>query len=94
MRENVLINYLDNMRYSDEQASKVQSDLSEISPELKPVLQSWYSTGQFANYECQGYSIFRLMQMYGLNYVAALLTIDWLIKEPAEAKRLIAQCVV
>lgn len=74
--------------YSERNAKIVAHELMQLAEPLKPLLQSWLSNeNNTPNYEVHDYSIYGLMQQRRMNYPAALLTIDWLIKEPTKAKQ-------
>lgn len=74
--------------YSERNASLVARELLQLSEQLRPLLSRWISNEEETlDYEAHGYTIRGLMTNRGMTYPAALLTIDWLIKEPEQAKR-------
>lgn len=71
--------------YKQEDAISVASELAEVSDCLKSVLDKWLNDGSETDYEVEGYSIFSLKEQFEMTYPAALLSIDWIIKDPSEA---------
>lgn len=70
--------------YDSKPASMVAHEIINVDLLLQPVVDSWLS-GEETDYSSHGYSIKGLMKSRGMTYPAALLTIDWLIKEPKKA---------
>lgn len=77
---------------SDEKAEAIEKRLQKICPELKHVLEEWLENGK-EEYDKQyeGFSISNLMKEYGMRFTGALLTIDWLIRDPDTAKEAIKE---
>ncbi len=74
--------------YSDYSAKLVTADLMCLSAPLDKMLQAWVDNErEQPDYSCNGYSIHCLQRERGMKYPAALLTMDWLMKEPEEAKK-------
>ncbi len=48
---------------------------------------SWWQTGTLPELDVADYSLSQLMREHGMNPIAALLTLDWLAREPEAAKR-------
>ena len=73
--------------YNERNAKLVAHELTLLAAPLQPLLSQWLDNEQcMVNYEAEGYTINVLMQKRGMTYPAALLTIDWLLKEPEKAK--------
>lgn len=73
--------------YNEQNAAIASNELSKISEELSPLLSQWLDNGSFQkDYSAHGYSIGKLLKD-GMTYPAALLTMDWLLKEPENALR-------
>ena len=73
---------------SGREADMIVEDLNKICPQLKPILEVWCRTGEIdEDYIYDGYSLTGLMRDYDMKFTGALLTMDWLIKEPNEAKK-------
>lgn len=72
--------------YKPQQAKSVSVSLLKIDDSLKPLLNDWLTSAKETDYEVEGYKITLLMQKYKLFYPAALLTLDWLLRDPEKAK--------
>ena len=73
--------------YPEKQAVSVASDLQEIDSTLRAGLQSWLADQTETDYLIEGFKLSELKQKFDMIYPAALLTMDWLIKEPELAKK-------
>ena len=72
--------------YSEQDISVLCSDLEQLDQALVPVLTKWIKDGECSDStEYSGYSINSLCTEYEMNFIAALLTLDWIIKEPEQA---------
>lgn len=83
---NYIKNKLQKEGYSNKASAMVALELSNVDSRLIPLVEKWLDDNE-EDYESQGYSIFGLMKSRRMTYPAALLTIDWLIKEPEAAKK-------
>lgn len=72
--------------YNDKAAAMVASELVKVAPCLRSHVEGWLN-GEIFDHESHGYSVSGLMESRHMTYPAALLTIDWLIKEPEKAKK-------
>ena len=74
--------------YDEKTARMVLPDLLDLSEPLKNLLKAWLENEkQQSDYAVAGFTVSEMQNERGMNYPAALLTIDWLIKEPENAKR-------
>lgn len=74
--------------YIQRHASLVAEEMVNIAPQLQQYLEAWLMDKSYnENYEVGEYSLKRLQEERRMNYPAALLTMDWLIKEPEAALR-------
>ena len=74
--------------YDEKAARMVLPDLLGLSEPLKSLLKAWLENEkQQSDYAIAGFSVSEMQKERGMNYPAALLTIDWLIKEPENAKK-------
>ena len=70
-----------------QEASQVVTELKALSPELIPHLKAWIKNEAYIfENEYEGYSMKSLMKDYGMAFTGAILTLDWLIREPERAK--------
>ena len=78
------------MDVTDEMAEKLEKKLSDIDSSLEHILTDWLINGnEDSDEEFEGYSINSLKDKFGFKFSGALLTLDWLIKEPQIAKEAI-----
>lgn len=73
--------------YNDKQVVSVMNRLCAIDGSLKNYLQEWVNEGKVADVVICDISLKSLMSKYDMEYPAALLTMDWLIREPEKAIR-------
>lgn len=80
------------LKCSEKYLDILVNDLNNIDESLLPLLNKWLDTGSTADdtlYE--GYSISYLINDKKMTFPAALLTIDWIIKEPNIACQALAE---
>lgn len=76
---------------SEKEAEQITNDLQSISSELKEALNRWIDNEEIDDtVVIQEYTIRKLMADYDMSFTGALLTIDWLLKDPEEAKKALA----
>ena len=73
--------------YPEKQAILVASNLQTLDPTLKDGLTSWLADQTETDYLIEGFKLSELKRKFDMTYPAALLTMDWLIKEPELAKK-------
>lgn len=73
--------------YSEKQAFSVANDLQEIDSSLQDALQRWLVIEEEMDFQIEGFKLSELKQKFDMTYPAALLTMDWLIKEPELATK-------
>lgn len=72
--------------YSEQEACMLCNDLDNLDQTLVPVLSRWIKNGNCSDStEYCGYSINSLCMEFEMNFIAALLTLDWIIKDPEQA---------
>jgi hypothetical protein len=71
--------------YTDKQVNAVIYDLMTIDESLKEGFSLWIELEKETDYTIQGITLSELKNKFGMTYPAALLTRDWLIKEPEKA---------
>lgn len=72
--------------YQSKMAEMVARELMNVDNSLSMLVVKWLKD-EHADFESHGYSISGLMKDRNMTYPAALLTIDWLIKDPIAAKK-------
>lgn len=84
--ENIRELLMSHFGYSEQDACVLCNDLEQLDQALVPVLTKWIKDSDCSDsMEYSGYSINSLCAEYGMNFIAALLTLDWIIKEPEQA---------
>ena len=68
--------------YTEKQAKSAASELAQIDPLLKEALGLWLKDETETDFHTEGFSILGLKEKYDMTYPAALLSIDWILKEP------------
>lgn len=69
--------------YTPEEAERVSQELANLDVSLRELLDAWMTNEDVtADVEIGEYSIRTLRERFGMNFIAALLTLDWMVKEP------------
>lgn len=71
--------------YTERQALVVASELFQVDDSLQQGLWHWLVSEEETDYTVEGFKLSELKYKFEMTYPAALLTIDWLIKEPERA---------
>ena len=77
--------------YLPYQAESVIKDLAKLEPVILAEFEGWWLTGDCPTVEVEGFTVMYFMQEHGMNVIAALLTLSWLLVEPEKAKKVIAR---
>jgi hypothetical protein len=72
--------------YPKRGAEFVADKILALNPSLKSAFEDWWYTGELPDDEIEGYTVDKLMKEHSMNPVAAILTLDWLLREPERAK--------
>ena len=84
MEKDYIYNVLLERGYGEKSARLVTTDLMLLHEPLDTYFEKWVQNeSDIIDYN--GYSVRQLMEERGMAYPAALLTMDWLIKEPKKA---------
>ena len=76
--------------YPKNAAQIVAQKLSTLTDTLKEAANKWLDTAEMPEIAFHGYSTMSLMEHNPeMTYPAALLTLDWLRREPEKARRII-----
>ena len=74
---------MDRLGCTAEMAERVEKNLNNISVELRCFVDKWLESGIVEDTPVyHGYSVVRLMEQYGMVFTGAILTLDWIIKDP------------
>ena len=80
------------MNCEEAKAERLAVKLSTIEDALKPMLNEWLENGtETSDVEFGGYSINSLMEKHSMKFTGAILTLDWLIRDPKTATMAIKQ---
>ena len=71
--------------YSEKQAASVSKELAELDNRLVPILEAWLSDETETDYTAENLTLLNLKKKFDMTYPAALLTIDWILKDPEQA---------
>lgn len=72
----------------EEKAAYTEEKLSKIDGSLKPILDRWLKDGtESSDNMFHGYSINLLMRKYCMKFTGAILTLDWIVKDPVSAEK-------
>ena len=89
MNKDVIVEILREIHYTEQQAHSVASELILIDGQLIPMLEKWAYKKIESDVIVGDFSLMELKGKYKMTYPAALLTMDWLIKDPVTAKNCI-----
>ena len=89
MKRDDIIKVLIQSGYDAPAAEVVSNEIVLLSEELVPLFEEWAESKTEQDYNAEGLSLLDLKDIFDMTYPAALLTIDWLIKEPEVAKKAI-----
>ena len=71
--------------YPEHGAKLIAEKLATSSPDIQAAFLEWWNTGELRAPEYEGYTAQRLMEEHHMKPIAALLTLDWLRREPENA---------
>lgn len=86
MNTNDIIKLLMQQDYTEKEAIVTAQELSELSPQLEALFCQWVENGSEGDYTAEEFTLLELKKKFDMTYPAALLTIDWLLKDPQVAK--------
>lgn len=72
------------------QVDTITAKIEKLSSQLKPAINEWLEHELMPVVDVDGYTTASLMEKFkGLQYPAAILLLDWLLKDPETAKQAI-----
>jgi hypothetical protein len=77
--------------YSRRGSEVAAAELAAAHEKIQTAFLRWWQTGEITKMEVEGYTAQRLIQERHMKPVAAFLTLDWLLKEPAAALKALAR---
>ena len=81
-----IISKLISSGYQEFAAKTTAHELLQIDNSLNTALSSWLETGIETDMTIEEITLSELKSKYNMSYPAALLSMDWLLKEPPVAK--------
>lgn len=84
--ENIRELLMSRLGYSEQDVNVLCCDLVQLDQRLVQALNRWIAEGDFDDEtKYSGFSINILRSEYEMNFIAAILTLDWIIKVPDQA---------
>ena len=77
--------------YSEHGAELVYGQFEKADSDVSQAIRCWIASGTEPALSAEGWSVKRLEKEFGMNALAALLTIDWLRKDPEAAKAMLKE---
>lgn len=72
--------------YDTRSAKLVAPELLSLDPRLNSLFEAWLSSeNNISDFSAEGVSISDLMRFHKMQFPAALLTMDWVLKDPIHA---------
>lgn len=71
--------------YPPDGARLIAKRLTVSAPSVQEAFRTWSISGAIPDLAVDGYTVPLLMEQHGMNPIAALLTLDWLLREPDRA---------
>ena len=73
---------------TESDAEMVLREVQQLHSSLKDAWDQWIRDEKIDETVCaEGYTISQLMETYDIPFTGAILTLDWLLKEPEQAKQ-------
>ena len=85
---------VDELYYSNYEASLTATDLMQLQPQLIPAAERWKKDRTETDISVMGFSAKQLMSSKHFTYPAALIALDWLLTEPEVAKEELSSDIV
>jgi hypothetical protein len=81
--QDVMQKLINDFGYTEQNAERAVSSLLVSASIIQKAFEQWWSDGTLdVELEVHGYTLKRLMDEYAFNPINALLTMDWLLREP------------
>lgn len=71
--------------YTEKQSSQLSKELAGLVQPLADCFSKWALNDDAIDFSSHGLSVIGLMKKFGLKYPAALLSMDWVVKDPDKA---------
>ena len=73
--------------YSGAAGNMMSDKLSSVNQMFSEGIKKWLNNGEETEYEISGIKLSDLKNKFNLTYPAAILSMDWLLREPENAKQ-------
>lgn len=87
------VDFLRKNEYPEPAVFSAALKLDSMASDLQEMLLGWDRTGDMPDTEVEGFTVRELMEYKGMNEIAAVLMLDWLRRDPEEAKLALAEPV-
>ena len=87
MNEQLIKSVLIEENYPDYMLAKTIEKINNLNPLIKDAFERWVTSGENPVICIEAYTVERLENEYGMKPVGAFLTLDWLVRNPENAKR-------
>ena len=78
---------MERLNCPEDRAMLIEEKLEQLHEDLKPLLHQWLNDGTVdEKVLVEGYSAVYFMRDYEMEFTGAILTMDWLLREPEVAK--------
>lgn len=85
MKQGEIEQVLLNKGYTAKQSLQLSKELAELAQPLADCFSQWAINDDTIDFSSHGLSVLGLMKKFGLKYPAALLSMDWVVKDPDKA---------
>ena len=72
--------------YNEREAASAAAKLSALQPALQEAFLRWWETAELPEMEVEGYTAQELIEDKGMMPPAAILALDWLMRQPDVAR--------
>lgn len=86
MDNNLLVQLLIKEKYPDYLIGQTVAKLNVLHPTVNAAFSEWLLNGTIPDLTIEEYSYTILVNDFGMKPVGAFLTLDWLVKEPEDAR--------
>jgi hypothetical protein len=86
-KDELIPRLISEFNYPQSGAEIVAEKIIKSSPIVQKAFNEFWESGTIPEIEIEGYTIASLSNAHGMKPIAALLTLDWLIRDPASAKK-------
>lgn len=86
-REALTEKLISEFNYSVHGAESLAGNILNLTGKFRSAAEKYLADGTKTEFYAEGYSLSGLMKQRGFNYLNALSVIDWLMKEPENARK-------